>query len=56
VSIYDGEVISEALRIVFDGAQLADTKFQRSFVPLKLVIDNGAMSMRQKDCGGAPIA
>ncbi len=53
---YDGEMISEALRVVSNGVQLADTKFQRSFVPLKLVIDSGAMSMRQNDCGDAPIA
>jgi hypothetical protein len=56
VFFYDVEVISEALRVVFDGVQVADTRFQRPFVPLKLVIDSGAMSMRQKDCGGAPIA
>jgi hypothetical protein len=49
-------VIAEGLGVVFDGVQLADTGFQRPFVPLKLVIDSDAMSMRQKDCGGAPIA
>jgi hypothetical protein len=56
VFIYNGEVISGVLAVAFDGTQLADTKFQRSSVPLKVVIDSGAMSMRQNDCGGAPIA
>jgi hypothetical protein len=30
-------------------------KFQRPLLPLKRVIDSGAISMRQKDCGGAAI-
>ena len=33
-----------------------DVRFQRSFMPLSRVIDSGATSMRQNDCGAASIA
>jgi len=36
--------------------QPALVQFQRPFAPLNRVTDNGAISMRQNECGAASIA
>jgi hypothetical protein len=42
--------------VAFGTMQPDDVRFHRLLSPLKRVTDSGAMSMRQNDCGGAPIA